>query len=390
MSAPLLSARGVSKRYRIGRGAGRRSTARDLWALRDVDVDVRPGQVVAVIGRNGAGKSTLMKVAAGVTKPTQGTVSRPQRIAPLIEVGAGFHPDLTGRENVEIKGQLLGLTPREVRARFDDIVGFAELEHAIDQPVGQYSSGMFMRLGFSVAIHTGPQLLIVDEVLAVGDLPFQVRCLDRIRALRGEGTGVLFVTHHLATVLELADEAVLLDRGAAICSGEPSDVVGAFHALVATDGHDTAPNGLRNDRSLRLVATEVVDDLARDRTLWSPGERVTLRLTFAADADTPEGSLGLLLQKDGGGLVGAWQALDGPYLPPLAAGREATVELSFALNVSEGGYSIDIGVTKPDFSAALLYDTAIATLAVGSRRGARGLVDLSPSLTVDAMDEVIR
>jgi ABC-type polysaccharide/polyol phosphate transport system ATPase subunit len=386
MTAPLLSARGVSKRYRVA--ARRRAPARDLWALRDVDLDVHPGEVVAVIGRNGAGKSTLMKVVAGVTKPTHGHVSRPQRIAPLIEVGAGFHPDLTGRENVEINGQLLGLTSREVRARFDDIVGFAELEHAIDQPVGQYSSGMFMRLGFSVAIHTDPQLLIVDEVLAVGDLPFQARCLDRIRALRHGGTGVLFVTHHLTTVLELADEALLLDRGAPLCRGEPADIVGAFHALVATDGNDTAPNGLRNDRSLRLVATELVDESGRERSLWWPGERVTARLTFVADAETPEASLGLLLHKDGGGLVGAWQALDGPYLAPLAAGEEATVELSFSVNVGEGGYSIDVGVTRTDLSAALLHATGVAGLAVGARRGARGLVDLSPELNIAAVTEV--
>lgn len=386
MTAPLLSARAVSKRYRIA--ARRRAPARDLWALRDVDLDVHPGEVVAVIGRNGAGKSTLMKVVAGVTKPTHGQVSRPQRIAPLIEVGAGFHPDLTGRENVEINGQLLGLTSREVRARFDEIVGFAELEHAIDQPVGQYSSGMFMRLGFSVAIHTDPQLLIVDEVLAVGDLPFQVRCLDRIRSLRDAGTGVLFVTHHLATVLELADEALLLDRGAPLCRGEPADIIGAFHALVATDGNDTAPNGIPNDRSLRLARVELLDDAGRGRSLWWPGERVTARLTFVADADTPEGSLGFLLHKDGGGLVGAWQALDGPYLPPLAAGQTTTVELSFSANVSEGGYSIDIGASRRDFSTALFYATGVARFAVGARRGARGVVDLSPELTVEAMTEV--
>src|SRR3954468_21853306 len=168
----LLEASGLGKRYvirpqrSVALSLMRKNRAREFWALRDLDLHVSAGEIVAIIGRNGAGKSTLLKLAAGVTRPTTGRMQRPERVAPLIEVGAGFHPELTGRENVEVNGRLLGLSRQEVAARFDDIVSFSELEGAIDQPVREYSSGMFMRLGFSVAVHTQPELLVVDEVLA--------------------------------------------------------------------------------------------------------------------------------------------------------------------------------------------------------------------------------
>ena len=181
-----LSCRGVSKRYRI-RGRGRE---RDFWALRDVGFEVQRGEALGIIGPNGAGKSTLLKILAGITAPTEGEIVIAGRLSALIEVGSGFHPELTGRENVYLNGSILGFSRDHVNRIFDDIVAFAELEGRIDTPVKFYSSGMFMRLGFSVAIHVDPEVLLIDEVLAVGDVAFQLKCFDRMRELSAAGTTI--------------------------------------------------------------------------------------------------------------------------------------------------------------------------------------------------------
>ena len=203
----------------------RRARYEDLWALRGVTMRVEPGEAVGVIGANGSGKSTLLKCVARVIEPSRGTVSVRGRVSALLELGAGFHPDLTGRENVFINGAMLGMTRREIRARFDDIVAFSELEQFIDSPVRTYSSGMYMRLGFSVAVHVDPDVLLVDEVLAVGDEQFQAKCRARIAAMKARGVTILFVSHDLPRVQEVCDRVVWLDRGVVRAEGVPAEVV---------------------------------------------------------------------------------------------------------------------------------------------------------------------
>lgn len=386
--APLLVATAVSKRYATSGSRSLASALRrtprppDMWALRDVDATVRAGEVLAVIGRNGAGKSTMLKVCAGVTQPTAGTLVRPRRVAPLIEVGAGFHPELTGRENVFVNGRLLGLGQHELAQRFDEIVAFAELNHAIDRPVRQYSSGMFMRLGFSVAIHTRPELLIVDEVLAVGDLPFQLRCLDRIRALREQGTGVLFVSHNLAAVLSLADRAMLLEGGRVTRSGDPRDVVGAYHDVLAVGttaaravGDDAAPSG-----EVELLRVDVVGDDGAPRSLWAPGDRATLAMHLRAREDVPESAVGLRLNKEGAGMIGSFLGTGGPFLPPMRAGDTTVLRLDVDLNVAEGSYLLDVALGAKDVSRVWFDQQAVARFGVAARPGASGLVDFAPTL----------
>ncbi len=197
-------------------------------ALRDVTFSVKPGATYGILGRNGSGKSTMLKVVAGITKPTSGEVAVRGRISALIELGAGFHPEISGRENVFINGIMLGLSKREVTRRFDEIVDFAELKDSIDAPVKTYSSGMYMRLGFAVAIHVDPDILLIDEVLAVGDQGFTLKCLDKFAEFRRRGKTILLVTHALNLIERFCDEALWLDSGVARSNGDPKRVIGAY------------------------------------------------------------------------------------------------------------------------------------------------------------------
>ena len=244
MSTVALEIRDVTKKYRryayrrqfstlksalIGRSLTRDlSPSEVLTAVDHISLRVPRGSTFGIIGRNGSGKSTLLKLVAGITKPTSGEVLVDGRVSALIELGAGFHPEISGRENVYINGVMLGLTKREIARRFDEIVEFAELEDFIDSPVKTYSSGMYVRLGFAVAVHVDPDILIVDEVLAVGDEGFSLRCLDRFAEFKRHGKTILLVTHGLATVERFCDEALWLDHGKMRAEGDPRRVIEAY------------------------------------------------------------------------------------------------------------------------------------------------------------------
>jgi ABC-type polysaccharide/polyol phosphate transport system ATPase subunit len=382
----LLAARGLGKRYLLRSerslllGLTGRSRPRPLWAVRDLDLDLQPGEVLAVVGRNGAGKSTLLKLASGVTRPTSGTLARTRRIAPLIEVGAGFHPDLSGRENVEINARLLGLNRTQVGKRFDDIVAFAELGHAIDQPVKEYSSGMFMRLGFAVAIHTDPEMLVVDEVLAVGDMPFQVRCMDRIRAMRDDGVGVLFVSHNLAAVLELADRAVLLEKGRQLATGGTREVIGAYHARLAQDAERLADRGISTDDALQ-VSVEVRSADGDAPSLWHPRDRAVVTVRVQARRAIDGALVGFRLNREGSGLVAAWHQDPGQKaLPALAEGEAVEFDLLLDLNVVSGSYDLELALASPDMKVSYTHLYDAARFAVGGPRAA-GVVDVNPTIS---------
>jgi len=234
VNAAAIEVADVSKRFRIYRDKptslkqrvlSSRSRAEDFWALRDVALDVGQGSTFGLIGHNGSGKTTLLKCVAGILRPTSGTIRQRGRLAALLELGAGFHPELTGRENVYLNASFLGLSRRQTDAAFDDIVAFAELEDFIDNEVKFYSSGMLVRLGFAVAVHVEPDVLLIDEVLAVGDEAFQAKCLDRVRAFQREGRTIVLVTHALDTVIEICDRAAMLHHGELHAIGMPADVV---------------------------------------------------------------------------------------------------------------------------------------------------------------------
>jgi lipopolysaccharide transport system ATP-binding protein len=246
---PIIRVEGVSKKYQIGRSRPSLPTLRDalanavkkpwrlrekqaqeetIWALKDVSFDVLPGEVVGIVGPNGAGKSTLLKILSRVTKPTTGRIELYGRSGSLLEVGTGFHPELTGRENIFLNGAILGMGRREISRKFDEIVAFAEVERFIETPVKHFSSGMYLRLAFAVAAHLDPEILIVDEVLAVGDLRFQRRCLNKMEDVSQQGRTVLFVSHNLPAITRLCPRAILIDHGAVKTDGPAHEVVTAY------------------------------------------------------------------------------------------------------------------------------------------------------------------
>lgn len=237
----VISARSLGKRYAIYDSPkdklkevfffGRRNYHRDFWALRDVSFDIRRGETVGIIGRNGSGKSTLLQILCGTLAPTVGTVEIRGRVSALLELGSGFNPEFTGKENVYMNAAILGLSKEEIDSRYQSIVDFADIGAFIDQPVRKYSSGMYVRLAFSVAINVDPDILVIDEALAVGDEIFQRKCFSRMSDIRANGATILFVSHSASIVIELCDRAVLLDAGEAILRGSPKVVVSRYHQL---------------------------------------------------------------------------------------------------------------------------------------------------------------
>lgn len=280
----------VSKRYRVreedaatrkGNPVLRklrnlRGGVKDFWAVRDVSFEVERGEALGVIGHNGAGKSTMLKLFSGITAPTSGEIMINGRLAALIEVGSGFHPDLTGRENVFLSGSILGMRRREIAAKLDSIIDFAGVRQFIDTPVKRYSSGMYVRLGFAIAAHLDPDILLLDEVLAVGDADFQKKCFERIANLQKQGTTIVFISHDLTAVERLCDRALLMQRGRVIAEGTPRDVIVEYqHA-----GHDLAVKGARGSASREwdkeageLPGNDIVR-LRRARTRTEDGETV--------------------------------------------------------------------------------------------------------------------
>jgi lipopolysaccharide transport system ATP-binding protein len=250
---------------RLGHGAASRaggSSGAEFWALKDVSFDVVPGEVVGIIGRNGAGKTTLLKVISRITEPTAGRIHLRGRVASLLEVGTGFHPELTGRENIFLNGAILGMTHAEIRAKFDQIVAFAEVERFLDTPVKRYSSGMYVRLAFAVAAHLEPDILIIDEVLAVGDAAFQKKCLGKMKDVASEqGRTVLFVSHNMAAVTQLCDRSVWLMDGAVQAIGASDRVVSSYLSATSTQVPERRwryPGDAPGDDRVRVVAGRVL------------------------------------------------------------------------------------------------------------------------------------
>jgi lipopolysaccharide transport system ATP-binding protein len=342
----------VGKRYLLGQGRGargvlldvfgRRDRRADVWAIRDLSLQVGRGQSLGIVGRNGAGKTTLLRLLAGISRPTQGKLETYGRVASLLNVGAGFHPELSGRENVLLNGVILGLSPAEARRKFDAIVDFSGLDQRfLDTPVKHYSSGMYARLAFAVAAHVEPDLLLVDEVLSVGDAAFQDRSFRKMLDFRAQGRGVIFVSHNMAAVELMCDRALWLERGVVRGMGPTSEVVRAY--LDATDDADVNAHGdtaLTIDRvEVRSSAGEATDVLASDAPF-------TVHVEGCALQDLVEPVFVVTIRGDHGPLFAGNMHIDGNWPDAMPRGPFA-VDCAFeAPKLAPGRYRVELKVKQ--------------------------------------------
>jgi ABC-2 type transport system ATP-binding protein len=377
-----VDVRNVSKRFRLAHGqyntvkeriihGGRRSATEDFWALSDVSLTVGQGETVGILGRNGSGKSTLLKCICGVLQPTSGEVAVRGKLAGLLELGAGFQHDLTGRENIYLNGSLLGMSKREIDKSFDAIVDFSELEDFIDGPVKFYSSGMTVRLGFAVAVNVDPDVLVIDEVLAVGDERFQRKCIDRVNQFQREGRTILLVTHSADTVRSICDRAIVLSHGHLIAEGEPGEATRIFRERLMAEGHgmsvvdpaavavpagpgvsggDVPPD---TERPVRFRSVHRVYSGDNNVPYMRTGDDLTIRVEFEALHATEDVVFSLEVRDDHGNMI---MRTDTSIIgAPIDAPRGTSVMHFGIVNMAllDGRFSFAMGIQS---RSGLLYD----------------------------------
>jgi lipopolysaccharide transport system ATP-binding protein len=360
MTDNVIVLEGVAKRYFLGARGGlrhlgrellHRSSREELWALKDVSFELEAGRSLALVGPNGAGKSTLLKLISRVTKPTMGSVRVRGRLASLIEVGAGFHPELTGRENVFLNGAILGMSRREVARRLDDIVEFAELERFIDTPVKRYSSGMYARLGFSVAVHTDPEILLIDEVLAVGDARFRRRSYERVQQLTREHRTVVVVSHQMSMVRRICERGIMLEGGQVAFSGTAEETARYYES--STSLYPTLRENF-GDSGIELDLLDVVPVHGNGRELTT-GQEIRLRGRIRCRSEAGDGVLTLSLHR-----VDDLVILISRYPEPLPVGESVDVEATLPLAAAPGRYYLHLSVRDPEEPQSVHEDACVA------------------------------
>jgi ABC-type polysaccharide/polyol phosphate transport system ATPase subunit len=353
-----ISVQSVSRRFRVRAREARtlkdlfvlrgRTEPTDIWALRDVSFEVQPGEAAGLIGRNGSGKTTLLRLVAGIIRPTTGRVRAEGRVGSLLELGAGFHPDFTGRENVFLNGSIQGLRRAEIKARFDEIVAFAELEHAIDRPVRTYSSGMTMRLGFAIASFLDADILLLDEVFAVGDEAFQRKCFGRIFQFKQGGGTIVFVSHDAAAVERLCERSLLLESGQVAFDGPTRDAVTRYRRALA-DEIDPAERGVGlrewGSGEATIASAALLGVEGEERLQFLSGEPFALRVAVSAANGVPPPRLQLELRDDAGTLV-AGEAIDLRALGWTSGESARTVRFEIgSLPLANGRFHMRLGLT---------------------------------------------
>jgi lipopolysaccharide transport system ATP-binding protein len=358
-----IAAQGLGKRYRIGemqqaygtlrdslvgvvRRTGHRAHREEIWALRDVDLSVSEGEVVGLIGRNGAGKSTLLKVLTRITAPTTGRAEIRGRVGSLLEVGTGFHPELTGRENVYLNGAVLGMKRREIQRKFDDIVEFSGIGQFLDTPVKRYSSGMYVRLAFSVAAHLEPEILLVDEVLAVGDAEFQRRCLGRMEDFGESGRTVILVSHNMQTIAQLCERAILLDGGRILADGPSAGIVAQYLQSVHGSGsyREWDPDEAPADDLVRMRFVRVVDTDGRTLEAVDVREPVGIEIGFTVLRDGEPVLPKIKVYDKNGDVAFNAMDIDRRWAEPTLPGDYAATAWIPANLLNEGLTSVDVGI----------------------------------------------
>ena len=401
MMLPSIVVDHISKRYRVGKGLtslremfSLRQDSRSRkyhWAAQDVSFELPPGEALGIIGPNGAGKTTILKLLSRVTQPTSGKIQVNGRLSALIELGTGFHPDLSGRENVYLNGTILGMRRSEIRSRFDEIVDFAGIEEYLDTPVKRYSSGMYARLGFAVAAHVDPQVLLVDEVLAVGDYAFQTKCYARMEELRKRGTTVIFVSHNLEAVRRVCDRGLVMYGGKAIFLGSALDAVVAYSdAIRQAARQDFVAPPLEEGLSQRVMSFDAaIDDVrlidleGNRLTVVSSGKqaRVVVDVSFHKQVQRPMFSL-TIRTTDGHVVYDTTTSWMNIKTPDFAAGDHCRVEFTLSLPLLTGSYELGVDIAASDLSH--FYDCmerAVGFAVVGPDH-AKGLVDLQADIGI--------
>lgn len=375
MSGGVVTVSNVSKRFRLGsspsafglvrewfRRRGRTSSRseKEFWALRDVDFEVRRGEAFGIIGPNGAGKSTILKLLAGILRPDAGDVRVLGRLAALIEVGAGFHGDLTGRENIFLNGCILGMSRSEIRRKLDAIVAFSGLERFLDMPIKRYSSGMYARLGFSVAAHTDPSVLLVDEVLSVGDAVFRVRCLERMRELVRAGTALVFVTHDLEQMRSICDRALVLDGGRAVFQGPSGDAVTHhLRAMTSTAGRSPDIVGAEQGSGdaverIREVSLRFTSGGREDVGVVSASTPLRIELTFRMNGPVTNAVVELNARTAHGLQLLSLNTARSGFRLPSSSGCNTVRALLPALPLAGGEYFWNVRVWDADRGTSLV------------------------------------
>lgn len=322
-----------------------RSPRLKFWVLRDTNFVVQRGEVLGIIGVNGSGKSTVLKLISRIIEPTTGQVKVNGRVSALLELGAGFHPDLTGRENVYLNGSIFGMSRKEISRKFDEIVHFADLESSIDMPIRHYSSGMYMRLGFSVAAHANPEILLVDEVLAVGDYAFQLKCLRRVEELIGQGVTVLFVSHDMEAVQEICHRVIWLDGGGVCADGDPQQVVKQYLRGFLDEGIDGSRRHRKPVRGQRWGSGEVeltgvrfLDQDGHERTWFTTGEPFSAEMSYVAHKRIDSPVFGMAFYSNEGVWINGSNTSTSSYQVGQVEGKGRIVYHLPSLPLLEGSY----------------------------------------------------
>ena len=402
---PVISARKLSKMYRMYAAPsahlaemltlGRRSYHREFWALRDISFDLERGQTLGLIGPNGSGKSTLLEIVTGILAPTTGRIRTHGRIAALLELGAGFNPEFTGRENVFLNGEIMGLPRAEIERNFPKIAAFAEIGEFMEQPVKTYSTGMLVRLAFSAAIHVDPDILVVDEALSVGDAIFSNRCVQKFQELKERGVTVLLVSHDLGLVKLLSDRAMLLFQGQMMAEGDPNDVINRYIGMVlerekATDAAPAAPAPVKpldysfrhGDRRAEVVHVELLNERGEAVPAVRSGEAVRVRLRASFAEDHPAPMFGLMIRnRIGMDVFGTNTQLENLDIGAVRAGEQVEVTFAFQCWLAPQEYTITVATQALDGSSHDWLDDVIVFQVVDEKYTA-GVANLHANVTV--------
>jgi lipopolysaccharide transport system ATP-binding protein len=359
-------------------GIGNGQNGKLFWALKDVSFEVKPGEAFAIVGPNGAGKSTVLKLISRVSWPTKGRILTKGKIACLIELGAGFHPELTGRENIFLYGAIMGMTKDEIKKSFDSIVEFAEFADFLDTPVKRYSSGMYARLGFSVAIHTRPDILLVDEVLAVGDWAFQQKCYAEMENYRKRGTTIIFVSHNMGAISSLCNKGILLDKGKITINGSSQDVVNGYYEALEKD--NISLHQRNSNQKARMNEFQLTKEDGQPCSVFMAGEKAVFsyRTTFFKDANNVEFGF-FVLRKDRLQILSTGSADLG--IPPktVKKGETDKIDFTFTINLLAGSYMVGGEIRVNRFSEYLDMSIKAINFQVIESYSHGGVADLAPT-----------